>query len=221
MTTNQKLPAPSRFDLQSFADLLPDRAPIIGEDHGSFQGFHNGMMQSLLPMTPYEGVIAENLIAIEWELLQQRRMRDAGLRQLLRDHVAKAVVAREQEAYEEKLDDAWDQHMAEGGSEDDWREPFDFDEEAALNAGQALAKKAVSHDSEVFQSACAEIEDMGLDVVELMGEAYRTHDFSVIRHEQKLPALERRRREVMRDYEALQKARPRDVEVAEAEVIEA
>ena len=219
MTTNLKLPAPSRFDLQSFADLLPDRAPIIGEGHLSFEGFHTGMMQSLLPMTPYEGVIAENLIAIEWELLQHRRMRDASLRQLLRDQVTKAVVAREEEAFEEKLDDAWDQHMAKGGSEDDWKEPFTFDEEAASKAGQALAKKAVSQDRDVFQSACAEIEDMGLDVVELMGEAYRTHDPSVIRHEHRLPALERRRREVMRDYEALQKARPLDLEVAEAEVI--
>lgn len=54
MTTDQKLPAPSRFGLQRFADLLPVRAPIIGEDAGNFERFHAGMMQSLLPMTPYE-----------------------------------------------------------------------------------------------------------------------------------------------------------------------
>ena len=89
--------APTRFNLTSFAELLPARDHIIGEDPGSFDGFHGGMMQSLAPVTPYEGVIAENLIAIEWELLQHRRMRDAGLRQIIRKAICDAVVA-EQEA---------------------------------------------------------------------------------------------------------------------------
>ena len=105
-------PDPARFDLQSFADLLPARAPILGEDPGSFEGFRAGMMQSLLPMTPYEGVIAENLIAIEWKLLQHRRMRDAGLRKVVRNHVIEAVVTREEAVHDAELDDAWEAHEA-------------------------------------------------------------------------------------------------------------
>ena len=54
---------------------------------------------------------------------------------------------------------------------------------------------------------------MGLDVVELMGEAYRSHEDKVRRHEHKMPELERRRREVMRDYDALQNARPVEAKV--------
>ena len=208
MTTDLTPPDPARFDLASFADLLPSRAPIIGEDPGSFDGFHNGMMQSLLPMTPYEGVIAENLIAIEWELLQHRRMRDAGLRSVVRNHVSKAVVKREEAAHDAKLDEAWDAHKAEGGTEDDWENPFAFDREAAQAAGQTLAQNAVSRDPDTFHAACAEIEGMGLDVVELMSEAYVGYKTAVTKHEDKLPELERRRREVMRDFEALQKTRP-------------
>lgn len=45
MTTDLIPPDPSRFDMTSFAGLLPSRAPIIGEDPGSFEGFHAGMMQ--------------------------------------------------------------------------------------------------------------------------------------------------------------------------------
>jgi hypothetical protein len=124
MTTDLTPPNPARFNLTSFADLLPSRAPIIGEDPGSFEGFHNGMMQSLLPVTPYEGVIAENLIAIEWELLQHRRMRDAGLRKVVRNYVSKAVVKREEAVHGAKLDEAWDAHEAKGGTEDDWEDPL-------------------------------------------------------------------------------------------------
>lgn len=172
-------------------------------------------MQSLLPMTPYEGVIAENLIAIEWELLQHRRMRDAGLRRAVRTHLSNAVVNREKAAYEADLDEAWDAHEAKGGTEDDWEEPISFDQEAASEAGQTLAQNAVSRDPDIFQAACAEIEGMGLDVVDLMSEAYRGYANGVTKHENKLPDLERRRREVMRDYDALQRARPVEAEVIE------
>ena len=48
-----------------------------------------------------------------------------------------------------------------------------------------------------------------------MGEAYRSYEHSVTRHEDKMPELERRRREVMRDFEALRKARPVEAEVIE------
>ena len=208
MATDLTPPNPARFNLASFADLLPSRAPIIGEDPRSFEGFHNGMMQSLLPMTPYEGVIAENLIAIEWELLQHRRMRDAGLRRMVRDRVSKAVVKREEAAHDAKLDAAWEAHEADGGTEGDWKDPFTFDEEAARAAGQTLAQNAVSRDPDTFQAACAEIEGLGLDVLDLMSRAYRSFEASVTKHEDKLPELERRRREVMRDFDALQRARP-------------
>ena len=208
MATDLTPPDPARFNLASFADLLPSRAPIIGEDPRSFAGFHNGMMQSLLPMTPYEGVIAENLIAIAWELLQHRHMRDAGLRRVVRDRVSKAVVKREEATHDAKLDEAWVAHESEGGTEGDWKDPFTFDRETARAAGQTLAQNAVSRDPDTFQAACAEIEGLGLDVLDLISGAYLGYKTAVTKHEDKLPELERRRREVMRDFDALQRARP-------------
>ena len=61
MTTDLTPPAPARFNLTSFADLLPSRAPIIGEDPGSFEGFHAGTMKSLLPMPPTRASMPPNL----------------------------------------------------------------------------------------------------------------------------------------------------------------
>lgn len=215
MTTDLTPPDPARFDLSSFADLLPKRAPIVGEDAGSFDGFHTGMMQSLRPMTPYEGVIAENLIAIEWELLQHRRMRDAGLRQVVRDRVTQAVYKREGSARDDMRQEAWDEHVEKGGTEDDWEDPCPEDEGAEWELVQTLVQNAVSRDPDTFLAASAEIASMGIDLVGLMGEAYRSYEHSVTRHEDKMPELERRRREVMRDFEALRKARPVEAEVIE------
>lgn len=180
----------------------------MGEDPGSFDGFHGGMMQSLAPVTPYEGVIAENLIAIEWELLQHRRMRDAGLRMIIRDHIRRAVIKREEAAFEAALEEAWEAHEEAGGTDDDWEEPFSFDKQAAKDMGDALADRADPARPEDFTAACAEIEDMGLNAIALMGEAYRTSGKLVILHDEKIQELERRRRDVKRDYDALQRARP-------------
>jgi hypothetical protein len=79
MNKKLKTPDPRDFNLESFGDLVSDKLSIVGEEAGAFEVFRAGMLASLAPMTPYECVIAENLIAIEWELFQQRRMREASL----------------------------------------------------------------------------------------------------------------------------------------------
>ena len=208
-------PDPTHFGLTRFADLLPARESIVGEDPGSFDGFREGMTSTLAPLTPYEAVIAENLIAIEWELIQHRRMRDAGLRKIIRDTICTAVIAREEVAHETTLDEEWDKHQKAGGMEDDWEPSGSFDRAAAVVTGDALAAQAISPDPAETAAACQEIEAMGLNVVELMGEAYRTHSAPVRQHDEKGQELERRRREVKRDFDTLQKARPIEAEVIE------
>lgn len=60
-----------------------------------------------------------------------------------------------------------------------------------------------------------EISDLGLEPIEVMGEAYRSNVWSIVKHDRLLPDLERRRREVRRDFDLLQRARPLDAEVIE------
>lgn len=199
--------SPAAFGLDSFADLLPVRDPIPGEDPGSFSTFHAAMMASLGPATPYECVIAENLVAIEWELAQHRRMRDASLRDIIRKAICKAVVRQKDAEHDAALDEDWERHVEAGGDEDDW-ELRRFDRDAAEAAGEELAARAMSRDLEAQARAYEEVSALGMDPVEIMGEAYRSRDWSVIYHDQKLRELEGRRREVKRDFDALQRARP-------------
>lgn len=91
LTKQPNLPDPARFGMQSFAELLSTRPEILGEVQGRFDAFREGMIASLLRVTPYECVVAENLIAIDWEMVQRRRMRDAELRTALRSRVLDAI----------------------------------------------------------------------------------------------------------------------------------
>ena len=209
-------PNPAQFNLASFADLLPDRDTIVGEDPGAFEGFRKGMMQSLLPFTPYECVVAENLISIEWELLQHRRMRDAGLRRRIHSMISSAVVSWEESLYDHKYKHAKAAHLASGGSQEDWTTKYDFDRHAALKKGEDLATLAISQKQTEQEQAYAEITALGLEPIQLMSEAYRAHDRAIILHDNKLPALERRRREVKNDFDRLQLTRPIEAEQTEA-----
>ncbi len=215
MAKKTKLPEPGHFGLTRFADLLPIREQIVGEDAGSFEGFRAEMTRALAPWTPYESVIAENLVSIEWKLIQHRRMRDTGLRSIIRDAILKAVVARERLAHAEIVEEEFGAHIAAGGTRDNWDSAPSFDREAAQEVGIALAARAVSFDLAERGLANEEIEAMGLEVIDLMGEAYRTSSAQVRHHEFKSLELERRRREVKRDFDDLQKNRPLEAEVIE------
>jgi hypothetical protein len=215
---SQDLPttSPTAFGLESFADLLPARDPIPGEDPGSFEGFHAAMMASLVPGTAYECVIAENLIAIEWELLQHRRMRDTVLRGFIRDAIREAVVCAKKYEHHEAVDDAWRRHVEAGGTEGDWKGEPNFDRNAAEEAGEDLAARAMSRDPGAQRQAYDEVSALGMDPVDIMGEAYRSNDRSIFKHNQEIPSLESRRRKVKEDLDLLQRSRPVEATVIEA-----
>jgi hypothetical protein len=215
---------PKEFGLESFADLLPRRETIPGEEVGSFETFHRAMMATLRPATPYECVIAENLIVIEWEILQHRRMRDACVREAIHKDICLAVVNKHKRKFLEKaVDEAWEAHLAAGKDEDDFDEPdeqdLDFDSEEAERLGAELAERATSGDRETQTLACQEIAALGLRPLDLMSKAYTMSSFSLNQHEDRLSDLERRRREVKRDFDALQKVRPLEAKVVEAVAI--
>jgi hypothetical protein len=179
------MPDPAAFNLTSFADLLFRRAPLIGEDHETYDAFHAALIQSLGPATPYACVIAENLVALEWELLQHRKMRDAGLRRFTVEVIAAAFVAAQKETQKSK-----------------------FNAKAAQTAGKKLAQRATSPDAQIRHAAQAEITALGMDPVQVMSEAYQTSNMGVTHHDLAIRELEKRRREVKRDFDAVQKHHP-------------
>jgi hypothetical protein len=221
VTKRTTLADPRRFDLASFAELLPARDPIAGEDPGSFAGFHAGMMASLAPVTPYECTLAENLIAIEWERLQHRRMRDASLRNAIREAICAAFLAKHGAILMGELEEDLQMHLESGGKDEDWSEPFEIDEDALREEGEALAQKAMSPDAAQQTVAWDEMTKLGIAPVDLMGEAYRDARGDAMRHEPRIVDLEKRAREVRRDFETLQKAQPFEARAVREDVVDA
>lgn len=206
-------PDPRDFHLESFADLVSGKLPIIGEDAGTFEAFRLGLLASIDPLTPYECVIAENLISIEWELLQQRRMREASIRASLLRALEYAVKASWKAEYEARLDRLWEDHISRGGDRDDFEITELFDEEGAIDAAKELFARATSKDQTQREDAYTEITELGSDPIDLMARAYRASGSEAELHDQKVQNLERRRREVKRDLDDLQKARPIDLDL--------
>lgn len=225
MTKQPNLPDPADFGLQSFAELLSTRPPIPGEVPGGFDAFRAGLLASLTPITPYECVVAENLIAIEWELFQRRRMREAVLRKELRKSITKAAMHRAEKLHEDAtdqaIDDAWDAHVEAGGDEEDWEDPLPFDRNAAQERIAALTEGVLSNDPLEQAAAYDALTEMGVPISDLMGDAYADAVGPGQRHDARVEALERRRREVMRDYGAIQKARPLDHTKTDADIEDA
>ena len=165
-------PDPGRFNLTTFADILSHREPIVGEVPGSYALFHAGLTQSLAPATPYEAVVAESLIRIEWELLQHRRMRDASLRASIRKQICKAVTTALEVIYNQEVAQDLEDHLVGGGEDEAWDHPGDFDEDAAEEVGRDLAARADSQDPQVQAEAYEEIEALGITPLDLMRMAY-------------------------------------------------
>ena len=215
MANNLAKSNPVDFGFTTFATLIGKREPIAGETNLPFDTFHNQLVASLKPMTPYEAVIAENLIAVEWELLQHRRMRDVTLRSMTATAIRDAVVKREEAAWDKKTDADFDAWITAGKAKDDFE--YDrFDKEAAKKLGDDLAQRVVDADVDVQSQAEEELIELGLSALQVMGNAYRSDGRDVTHHDDKIQELERRRRLVKADLDALQKARPVDVEVIEA-----
>ena len=213
---SKKLPTtkPSEFGLASFADLISRRDSIPGEAPLVFQAFHSQIFETLLPVTPYEAVIAENLIAIEWELLQHRRMRDATLRSEIKSAISRAVEVREKAFWTEQINSDRDVWVAAGNAEEDFA--FDaFDGRSAFVLGENLAQRLLDQDPKLQSNAEAELIELGLDALQLMGIAYRSNSGNVAHHDDKIQDLERRRRQVKADLDSLQKSRPMQGEVIE------
>ncbi|WP_291133825.1 hypothetical protein [Erythrobacter sp.] len=184
----------------------------MGENPETYEAFHTGLLASLNPGTPHEAVIAENLVAIEWELRQHRAMRDASIRRTIRSEITRAVVEKAWQEFNKAAAKA--SARTAHDSDDLWNPTEVFDDTDAKQAACQLVDRITSRDPQVRDAAEAELAQLGMDPLDLMSAA--THgaltdgngaDDAPEVHDAKIRELERRRREVKRDYDALVQAR--------------
>lgn len=198
--------------VKSFAELVAKRPEIFGEDPGAYRTFHANLMQTLAPEDSYEYLLADELIQICWQINQTRHLMTTHMRQNLLDRIYLAADDKFEEQYELALEAEQTAHRDAGGKNDTFTPTVRRTPKIWADCAQDLASRATSLDPITANKAHRELEEMGIDPSQMMHAAYfepgTTHKFD--RLDERQHTLERRRRELQRDYERLQDRRPID-----------
>ncbi len=81
----------STNDTGELLGLIPPLRLLPDEDENSFEALREALLRDLSPSAPYEHVLAEDLVTIEWEAVRYRKRRDDLLVASARDLAATAV----------------------------------------------------------------------------------------------------------------------------------
>ena len=217
--TKTQCPAPASFGLDRFSDVLADPVILAGEEGDRFEAFRSALLQDIAPMTAYEAVHAEQLVGIEWDIQQHRSLRDAHLWKRMWQEARDAMLSIRRQEYQRDLEAAYDEFARaepELACEDPGAFDFEpFDEDAALVEASDFASQLVSSDPESRRNAWEVLQSYDYNPAALKAEAWRALRGLLDHHDEQIDHLLMRRREVMKDLEALRKIRPVDIALSE------
>ena len=188
--------------------LLPERPAIIGEFSPAYEAFKTATLSDLGPTTGYEYVLALQLVDLNWAILQRKASADielsVGTENKIRSELKSKLNREGEREYTRLLREFED----EGGDEDDFEDPIDWD--AIVNRVDKLVIDLKSADPLIGGKATAEAISIGVDPRLILSQQY-FDNFNYRRHSDTLPNLEKRARQLSTEYREVQKARPIDV----------
>jgi hypothetical protein len=170
--------------LQHFlpTQLLPDEDP---ETHAALR---DAILLDLTPGTPYERILAEQLVTLEWEALRHRRMRDSLLLAEYRDQSVGVF------------------QEGDVGRISSYRRN---------ERAKDMAFNLVSTDENRRTEAMQALEVAEIMPSEILAKAYKELAGSLDLHERHIAEIEVRRRKLRDDYDRLKTTRALPVEEAE------
>ena len=209
---NKQHLVPSDFGLNSFQELIYQPPQHVGDNLDDLDAFRDALLNDLTPIRPHEAVMAENIIMIEWDIVQILIQKRQIARAELFDEIIRQYVKTAEDKFnkEEKLKQIKEQ-------EEQGRDYIDFRwEKKIFNPydAETEAKSVISHlksgDKDRIEQAQIQMkEDLpSLETIPAAvydtGSKYRELDDA-------LSVLERRRRCLLEDYKNLQNAYAIDV----------
>ena len=188
--------------------LLPERPAIIGEFSPAYEAFKTATLSDLEPTNNYEFVLALQLVDLNWAILQRKASADielsVGTEQEIRAELRDKLNWKGEREYRR----LFKEFEAQGGDEDDFEDPIDWD--AISNRVDNLVNDLQSVDPLIRGKATAEAISIGVDPRLILSKQY-FENFNYRRHSDTLPNLEKRARHLSAEYREVQKARPIDV----------
>ena len=153
-------------------------------------------------------LVGQQLVDLNWSMLQAKVSADVelskGAEDLAKIKLTKALENESDEEYD-RLHEAF---VENGGDEDGFEDPIDWDGIAPRVEGIVACLK--SRDSDERQSATANALALGVDP-RLVLSSQLLNNSGYRRHSEKLPDLEKRARLLSVEYREFQKSRPIEV----------
>ena len=161
MATKPNSLVAKQFGLTSFAELLFETSDAIGETGGSFETFHEHLLQSLIPMTAHERVLAENIITVEWEISQLTRAMRASVRRGVEQDIQSHIINKHKGIYNAEMGKLRKEHQPASGQlfdfnlilGDQFEEPYEFDPIPAETEVEDLIQRLHSKEAEIKKCA--------------------------------------------------------------------
>ena len=188
--------------------LLPERPAIIGEFSPAYEAFKTATLSDLEPTNNYEFVLALQLVDLNWAILQRKASADIELSVGTENKIRSELKSKLNREGEREYTRLLREFEEEGGDDDDFEDPIDWD--AIVNRIDKLVIDLKSVDPLTGGKATAEAISIGVDPRLILSQQY-FDNFNYRRHSDTLPNLEKRARQLSAEYREVQKARPIDV----------
>ena len=198
----------AELDSISINDLLPERPAIIGEFSPAYEAFRVATLLDLAPVTQYEFLQAQQLVDLNWSILQLKASSDVELSTSMERNMGRLIDNKLEGNAESESRRQLNQYLEAGGDEDEFEDNVDWDGMDAQRDG--IVEGLQSTDPDRRGQAFVEANALGVDP-RLVLSAQLLKNANYRRHIDKLPDLEKRVRLLSAEYREIQKARPIEV----------
>ena len=198
----------TELDSISINDLLPERPAIIGEFSPAYEAFRVATLSDLAPVTQYEFLQAQQLVDLNWSILQLKASSDVELSTSMERNMGRLIDNKLEGNAESESRRQLNQYLEAGGDEDEFEDNVDWDGMDAQRDG--IVERLKSTDPALRGQAFVEANSLGVDP-RLVLSAQLLKNVNYRRHIDKLPDLEKRARLLSAEYREIQKARPIEV----------
>jgi N12 class adenine-specific DNA methylase len=192
----------------SVNDLLPERPAIIGEFSPAYEAFRVATLSDLAPVTQYEFLQAQQLVDLNWSILQLKASSDVELSTSMERNMGRLIDNKLEGNAESESRRQLNEYLKAGGDEDEFEDNVNWDGMDAQRDG--IVERLKASDLDLRGQAFVEANALGVDP-RLVLSAQLLKNVNYRRHIDKLPDLERRARLLSAEYREIQKARPIEV----------
>jgi N12 class adenine-specific DNA methylase len=192
----------------SVNDLLPERPAIIGEFSPAYEAFRVATLSDLAPVTQYEFLQAQQLVDLNWSILQLKASSDVELSTSMERNMGRLIDNKLEGNAESESRRQLNEYLEAGGDEDEFEDNVNWDGMDAHRDG--IVERLKASDLDLRGQAFVEANALGVDP-RLVLSAQLFKNVNYRRHIDKLPDLERRARLLSAEYREIQKARPIEV----------